>query len=434
MARILTAIPKGEKIGLAFSGGLDTSAAVVWMKQFCDVHCYTANLGQPDEPDLKLEDIPAKAMQLGAKSAKLVDCREFLVSEAFTAIMCGSFQVATAGNTYFNTTPLGRAVTSLELARAMRADGIKVWSDGCTYKGNDIERFYIFPRLIEPEMQFYKPWLDEEFVGKYGGRDELSELLENEGLAYRMPKESAYSTDMNILGATHEAKDLEYLNKSVHIIEPMLVEPTWRAGYKVEKEEVSIAFEKGVPVSINGEKFGSKFELILKATAIAGRHGLGMSDQIEDRIIGAKSRGIYEAPALALLHIVYDRLLTATHNEDMIDLQRSLGRKTGKWLYAGKWFDPQCMMLKDAMTKWIGSLITGEVTIELRAGNDYSILNTSGPEIKFNSAALSMEKEECSFTASDRIGQLTLRDNQINTNREQIASYKKLGLYGTEHL
>src|SRR3954447_17101313 len=318
MSHILQSVPVGKKVGLAFSGGLDTSAALHWMRAKGAIpYAYTANLGQPDETDY--EEIPRKALAYGAKVARLVDCRPQLVSEGIAAIQCGAFHISTAGNTYFNTTPLGRAVTGTMLVVAMREDGVDIWSDGSTYKGNDIERFYRYGLLANPALRIYKPWLDQRFIDELGGRKEMSGYLAKAGFDYKMSAEKAYSTDSNILGATHEAKDLEFLDKGIDLVKPIMGVAFWRSEVAVKPERVAVRFDHGRPVALNGQRFGDAVALLAEANAVGGRHGLGMSDQIENRIIEAKSRGIYEAPGMALLHIAYERLVTGIHNEDTIE-------------------------------------------------------------------------------------------------------------------
>ncbi|CAF3780205.1 unnamed protein product [Rotaria sp. Silwood1] len=427
MANILTTIPQNEKVGIAYSGGLDTSTAVLWMKEKgVKPYAYTANLGQPDE--IYIDDIPTKALSFGAEKARLIDCREQLVNEGLIALACGAFHITTAGKKYFNTTPLGRAVAGTMLVKAMMQDGINIWGDGSTYKGNDIERFYRYGLLVNPELKIYKPWLDEAFVNELGGRAEMSEFLHSRGHSYKMSAEKAYSTDSNIWGATHEAKDLEFLNQSIKIVEPIMGSPFWRSDCIIEPELVTIRFENGLPVSINGKKFENNIELVLFANQLGGRHGLGMSDQIENRIIEAKSRGIYEAPGIALLHIAYERLLTAIHNENTLDNYFTLGRKLGRLLYEGRWFDPQALMLKESIQRWISSVVTGEVQIELRRGDDYSIINTSGDNFSYRPERLSMESGKAEFGPTDRIGQLTMRNPDINDTREKLSIYGEKGI------
>jgi argininosuccinate synthase len=427
MGNILQSLPVGQRIGLAFSGGLDTSAAIHWMREHGSIpYAYTANLGQPDEPDY--DDIPRRALAYGAEQARLIDCREQLVSEGLAALQCGAIHITTAGVPYFNTTPLGRAVTGTMLVAAMMEDGIDVWGDGSTYKGNDIERFYRYGLLVNPHLRIYKPWLDEAFITELGGRAEMSAYLHQAGLDYRMSPEKAYSTDSNILGATHEAKDLERLDQSVYIVEPIMGVASWREDVAIPYEEVSVAFEDGWPVTINSETFPDLVALLSEANAIAGRHGLGVSDQIENRIIEAKSRGIYESPGLALLFIAYDRLVTGIHNEDTIDQYRTSGRRLGRLLYEGRWFDPQAMMLRESLQRWVARAITGEVTIGLRRGNDYSILNTTSPNLTYAPERLTMEKGEATFTPQDRIGQLTMRNNDIADTRQKLATYARGGI------
>ena len=427
-ATILQNVPVGQKVGIAFSGGLDTSAALLWMKQKGALpYAYTANLGQPDEEDYNA--IPKKADQYGAVKARLIDCRLQLALEGIAAIQCGAFHVTTGGMPYFNTTPLGRAVTGTMLVTAMKEDDVNIWGDGSTYKGNDIERFYRYGLLTNPALKIYKPWLDQTFIDELGGRSEMSQFLIDNGFDYKMSKEKAYSTDSNMLGATHEAKDLEFLNASMHIVEPIMGVAFWDENVKIEKETVTVRFEEGMPVAINGETFDSPVDLILKANEIGGRHGLGMSDQIENRIIEAKSRGIYEAPAMALLHIAYERLVTGIHNEDTIEQYRINGLRLGRLLYQGRWFDSQALMLRETAQRWVAKAITGEVTIELRRGNDYTILNTESDNLTYQPERLSMEKvEDAAFTPMDRIGQLTMRNLDISDTRAKLQLYSQSGL------
>lgn len=427
MGNILQHLPKNQKIGIAFSGGLDTSAALHWMRANGAIpYAYTANLGQPDEPDY--EDIPRRARAYGADQARLVDCRQQLVSEGLTALQCGAFHITTAGITYFNTTPLGRAVTGTMLVAAMMGDDVNIWGDGSTFKGNDIERFYRYGLLVNPNLQIYKPWLDQAFIDELGGRAEMSEYMRLAGFDYRMAAEKAYSTDSNILGATHEAKDLEQLDRGISIVNPIMGTPFWREDTPIAYEEVRITFADGLPVAINGQQFADQVALLTEANAIGGRHGLGMSDQIENRIIEAKSRGIYEAPGLALLYIAYERLVTGIHNEETIDQYRDSGRRLGRLLYEGRWFDPQAMMLRESLQRWVARLITGDVTIGLRRGNDYSILNTESPNLTYDPQRLTMEKGESTFSPQDRIGQLTMRNNDIADTRQKLLAYGASGL------
>jgi argininosuccinate synthase len=427
MSVILESLPVGQKVGIAFSGGLDTSAALHWMKQKGAIpYAYTANLGQPDEADY--DEIPRKALAYGAEKARLIDCRSALVHEAVAALQAGAFHITTAGVTYFNTTPLGRAVTGTMLVAAMKEDDVNIWGDGSTFKGNDIERFYRYGLLVNPELKVYKPWLDAAFIDELGGRAEMSAFMQRSGFAYKMSAEKAYSTDSNILGATHEAKDLEHLSSSVRIVQPIMGVSFWRDDVPVKAEQVAIRFEEGVPTALNGVVYSDVVELMLEANRIGGRHGLGMSDQIENRIIEAKSRGIYEAPGLALLFIAYERLITGIHNEDTIEQYRDHGRKLGRLLYQGRWFDSQAIMLRESAQRWVARPITGEVTVELRRGNDYSILNTESPNLTFHPNRLSMEKTESSFSARDRIGQLTMRNLDIADTREKLFTYARTGL------
>ena len=427
MPNILQRLPVGEKVGIAFSGGLDTSAALHWMREKGAVpYAYTANLGQPDETDY--DEIPRKAMGYGAERARLIECRAQLVAEGLAALQCGAFHISTAGQTYFNTTPLGRAVTGTMLVAAMREDDVNIWGDGSTFKGNDIERFYRYGLLTNPSLQVYKPWLDQQFIDELGGRTEMSEYLIKSGFDYKMSVEKAYSTDSNILGATHEAKDLEFLNKGMMIVQPIMGVAFWRADVAVPNETVSIRFADGMPVALNGETFASPLALFSEANIIGGRHGLGMSDQIENRIIEAKSRGIYEAPGLALLHIAYERLVTGIHNEDTIEQYRMNGRKLGRLLYQGRWLDSQALMLRDSAQRWVARAISGEVTIELRRGNDYTILDTTSANLTYKPERLTMERGEAFFTPLDRIGQLTMRNLDIMDTRDKLMLYTESGL------
>jgi len=425
---ILQNIPVGQKVGIAFSGGLDTSAALHWMKlKGALPYAYTANLGQPDETDY--DEIPRKAMQYGAEKARLIDCRSQLAAEGLAALQSGAFHISTAGVTYFNTTPLGRAVTGTMLVAAMKEDDVNIWGDGSTFKGNDIERFYRYGLLTNPALKIYKPWLDQAFIDELGGRAEMSAFMTEHGFGYKMSAEKAYSTDSNMLGATHEAKDLEQLNCGIRIVNPIMGVPFWKDDCVVKAEEVSVRFEEGRPVALNGVQYPDLVTLMLEANRIGGRHGLGMSDQIENRIIEAKSRGIYEAPGLALLFIAYERLVTGIHNEDTIEQYRDNGRKLGRLLYQGRWFDSQAIMLRETAQRWVARAITGEVTLELRRGNDYSLLNTESPNLTYAPERLSMEKvEDAPFSPLDRIGQLTMRNLDIVDTRAKLAIYAKSGL------
>jgi argininosuccinate synthase len=430
-AKVLTALPVGERVGIAFSGGLDTSAAVAWMREKgAKPYAYTADLGQPDESDLS--GVPSRALDYGAEHARLVDCSTELVHEGLVALQCGAFHITTAGKTYFNTTPLGRAVTGTLLVRAMKEDGVDIWGDGSTYKGNDIERFYRYGLLANPSLRIYKPWLDATFVREMGGRAEMSAFLTAKKLPYRDSAEKAYSTDANIWGATHEAKQLEELSTSMHIVKPIMGVAHWDAAVAIAPEDVTIEFREGWPVALNGKEFASQVELVHEANRIGGRHGLGMSDQIENRIIEAKSRGIYEAPGLALLHIAYERLLTAIHNENTLENYRQMGRRLGRLLYEGRWFDPQSLMLREPLMRWVGSLVTGIVTLQLRRGDDYTILSTSGPHLTYAPERLSMERvEDAAFGPLDRIGQLTMRNLDIQDTRSKIDEYRAAGTLGS---
>jgi argininosuccinate synthase len=427
-ATILQNLPINQKVGIAFSGGLDTSAALHWMKLKGAVpYAYTANLGQPDEADY--DEIPKKAMEYGAEKARLIDCRSQLAAEGIAALQAGAFHISTAGVTYFNTTPLGRAVTGTMLVAAMKEDDVNIWGDGSTFKGNDIERFYRYGLLTNPSLKIYKPWLDQLFIDELGGRAEMSAFMTKAGFGYKMSAEKAYSTDSNMLGATHEAKDLEFLNSGMKIVNPIMGVAFWKDDVVVKAETVSVRFEEGQPVALNGKTFANSVELIMEANRIGGRHGLGMSDQIENRIIEAKSRGIYEAPGLALLHIAYERLVTGIHNEDTIEQYRMNGLKLGRLLYQGRWFDPQSIMLRETAQRWIARAVTGEVTIELRRGNDYSLLNTESANLTYKPERLSMEKvEDAPFSPADRIGQLTMRNLDIVDTRDKLSIYVKTGL------
>jgi argininosuccinate synthase len=430
MSTILQQLPTGQKVGIAFSGGLDTSAALLWMRKKGAVpYAYTANLGQPDEPDY--DDIPRRALQYGAEKARLIDCRAQLVAEGLSALQCGAFHISTAGITYFNTTPIGRAVTGTMLVAAMKEDDVNIWGDGSTFKGNDIERFYRYGLLANPALKIYKPWLDQAFIDELGGRAEMSEFMRQAGFAYKMSAEKAYSTDSNMLGATHEAKDLEQLSSNIRIVQPIMGVASWRDDVVVRREEVSVRFEEGRPVALNGIEFGDPVELLAEANRVGGRHGLGVSDQIENRIIEAKSRGIYEAPGLALLFIAYERLVTGIHNEDTIEQYRDNGRRLGRLLYQGRWFDPQAIMLRESAQRWVARAVTGEVTLELRRGNDYSILDTASPNLTYKPERLTMEKGDSVFSPADRIGQLTMRNLDITDTRDKLMTYTQIGLLST---
>nr|NLD39878.1 argininosuccinate synthase [Actinomycetales bacterium] len=430
MAKVLGSLPVGERVGIAFSGGLDTAVAVAWMREKgAFPYTYTADIGQYDEPDI--DSVPDRAMEYGAEASRLVDCTEALVEEGFVALQCGAFHIRTAGKSYFNTTPLGRAVTGTMLVRAMLEDGVDIWGDGSTYKGNDIERFYRYGLLANPRLRIYKPWLDKDFVSELGGRQEMSEWLTARNLPYRASAEKAYSTDANIWGATHEAKRLEDLDTGVEIVEPIMGVASWREDVEIAPETITLTFEAGRPVAINGQAFDSPVALVHEANAIGGRHGLGVSDQIENRIIEAKSRGIYEAPGMALLHIGYERLLNAIHNEDTIANYHNEGRRLGRLMYEGRWLDPQSLMLRESLQRWVGSAVTGEVTLRLRRGDDYSILDTTGPSLSYHPDRLSMERvESAAFGPEDRIGQLTMRNLDIADSRNRLEQYVAQGLVG----
>jgi argininosuccinate synthase len=427
VSKVLSSLPVGERVGIAFSGGLDTSVAVAWMRHHGAIPCtYTADLGQYDEPDVA--SIPARALDYGAEHSRLVDCRRPLVEEGLTAIACGAFHIRSGGRTYFNTTPLGRAVAGTLLVRAMQKDAVSIWGDGSTFKGNDIERFYRYGLLANPALRIYKPWLDSAFVGELGGRKEMSEWLIAQGLPYRDSAEKAYSTDANILGATHEAKMLEHLDCSLEIVEPIMGVAHWKSDVAIDVEDVTVRFEQGRPTAINGRSYDDIVELFREANAIGGRHGLGMSDQIENRIIEAKSRGVYEAPGMALLFAVYERLVNAIHNEDTITTYQVEGRRLGRLLYEGRWFDPQSMMIRDSLLRWFATAVTGEVTLRLRRGEDYSILSTEGPALSYHPDRLSMERtDDAAFGPNDRIGQLTMRNLDIADTRAKLELYAGLG-------
>ena len=431
MSKVLTSIPVGERVGIAFSGGLDTSVAVAWMREKGAVPCtYTANIGQYDEPDI--EGVPGRAQEYGAELARLVDCRPELVEEGLVALACGAFHIRSGGRTYFNTTPLGRAVTGTMLIRAMKDDDVNIWGDGSTFKGNDIERFYRYGLLANSNLRIYKPWLDEAFVHELGGRDEMSQWLTERELPYRSSKEKAYSTDANIWGATHEAKRLEHLDTGMEIVEPIMGVRFWDPAVQIETEDVVVTFQAGRPVAINGDDLGGDaVALVMKANEIGGRHGLGMADQIENRIIEAKSRGIYEAPGMALLHIAYERLVNAVHNEDTIAAYHQQGRALGRLMYEGRWLDPQALMIRESLQRWVGSAVTGSVTLRLRRGEDYSIVDTSGENFSYHPDKLSMERvANAAFGPTDRIGQLTMRNLDIADSRSRLEQYVAMGLLG----
>jgi argininosuccinate synthase len=432
MSKVLTELPIGERVGLAFSGGLDTSVAVAWMREKGAIPCtYTADLGQYDEPDIA--SVPGRAGAYGAELSRMVDCRTAMVEEGLVALVCGAFHIRTGGRTYFNTTPIGRAVTGTMLVRAMREDDVWIWGDGSTYKGNDIERFYRYGLLANPQLRIYKPWLDADFVRELGGRAEMSQWLAERALPYRDSKEKAYSTDANIWGATHEAKELEHLNVGIEIVDPIMGVRFWDPAVEIATEEVSVTFEQGRPIAINSQTFATPVDLVMEANAIGGRHGLGMSDQIENRIIEAKSRGIYEAPGMALLHICYERLLSAIHNEDTLANYQLEGRKLGRLMYEGRWLDPQSLMLRESLQRWVGSAVSGTVTLRLRRGEDYSILDTEGKAFSYDPEKLSMERVgDAAFGPLDRIGQLTMRNLDIADSRTRLEQYAQLGLVGGE--
>ena len=423
MSKVLTSLPTGQRVGIAFSGGLDTSVAVAWMRSRGAVPCaYTADIGQYDEPDI--DTVPARALQYGAELARAVDCRRELVEEGLAALVCGAFHVRSAGRAYFNTTPLGRAVTGTMLVRAMHEDDVHIWGDGSTFKGNDIERFYRYGLLANPALRIYKPWLDAQFVNELGGRAEMSQWLVERDLPYRASKEKAYSTDANIWGATHEAKTLEHLDVPLETVDPIMGVKFWDPAVAIDPEDVTVRFVAGRPVAINGVDYDDSIALVHEANVIGGRHGLGMSDQIENRIIEAKSRGIYEAPGMALLWIAYERLLNAIHNEDTIANYHLEGRRLGRLLYEGRWLDPQALMLRESIQRWVASLVTGEVRVRLRRGEDYTILATSGPELSYHPDKLSMERtENAAFGPVDRIGQLTMRNLDLADSRSKLEQY-----------
>ncbi len=427
MTKVLSSLPIGEKVGIAFSGGLDTSVAVAWMREKGAIpYAYTADLGQYDETDIA--SIPDRALIYGAEAGRLVDCRQSLVEEGLAAIACGAFHIRTGGKAYFNTTPLGRVVTGTLLVRAMRDDNVEIWGDGSTYKGNDIERFYRYGLLANPNLRIYKPWLDAEFVSELGGRHEMSEWLQARDLPYRASTQKAYSTDANMLGATHEAKSLELLDTSYEIVEPIMGVKFWDSNVKIDSEDVTITFRQGRPVAINGKEFKDAVELMMEANTIGGRHGIGMSDQIENRIIEAKSRGIYEAPGMALIFAAYERLLSAIHNEDTIANYHAEGRRMGRLLYEGRWLDPQTLMLRESLTKWVASAVNGSVSLRLRRGDDYTILDTRGEGFSYHPEKLSMERtEDSAFGPTDRIGQLTMRNLDIQDTRNKLDLYRKQG-------
>jgi argininosuccinate synthase len=428
VSKVLTSLPKGERVGIAFSGGLDTSVAVAWMRAKGSIPCtYTADIGQYDEPDIS--GVPDRARQYGAEIARAVDCRPQLVEEGLAAMACGAFHIRSGNRTYFNSTPLGRAVTGTMLVRAMHQDGVDIWGDGSTFKGNDIERFYRYGLLANPDLRIYKPWLDADFVHELGGRAEMSRWLTTHDLPYRDSAEKAYSTDANIWGATHEAKTLEHLDVSLESVQPIMGVRFWDPEVEITTEDVTVRFVQGRPVAVNGTTYADAVSLVQAVNEIGGRHGLGMSDQIENRVIEAKSRGIYEAPGMALLWICYERLLNATHNEDTVAHYHVEGRRLGRLLYEGRWLDPQALMVRESIQRWVASLITGDVTLRLRRGEDYSILATSGQNFSYHPDKLSMERtDNAAFGPTDRIGQLTMRNLDIADSRD------KLELYATQPL
>jgi argininosuccinate synthase len=428
VSKVLISLPKGERVGIAFSGGLDTSVAVAWMRDRGSIPCtYTADIGQYDEPDIS--GVPDRARQYGAEIARAVDCRAQLVEEGLAAMACGAFHIRSGNRTYFNSTPLGRAVTGTMLVRAMHQDGVDIWGDGSTFKGNDIERFYRYGLLANPDLRIYKPWLDADFVHELGGRAEMSRWLTTHDLPYRDSAEKAYSTDANIWGATHEAKTLEHLDVSLESVQPIMGVRFWDPEVDITTEDVTVRFVQGRPVAVNGTTYADGVSLVQAVNEIGGRHGLGMSDQIENRVIEAKSRGIYEAPGMALLWICYERLLNATHNEDTLAHYHVEGRRLGRLLYEGRWLDPQALMVRESIQRWVASLITGDVTLRLRRGEDYSILATSGQNFSYHPDKLSMERtDNAAFGPTDRIGQLTMRNLDIADSRD------KLELYATQPL
>jgi argininosuccinate synthase len=430
VSKVIASLPVGERVGIAFSGGLDTAVAVAWMREHgAQPFAYTGDLGQYDEDDIT--GIPGRALAYGAESARLVDCRPELVHEGLVALQCGAFHISSAGRTYFNTTPLGRAVTGTMLVGAMREDGVSIWGDGSTYKGNDIERFYRYGLLANPQLRIYKPWLDAAFVAELGGRHEMSDWLQSRGLPYRAAREKAYSTDANIWGATHEAKLLERLDESMELVQPIMGVRFWDEAVAIAAEDVTVTFADGWPVAIDGVAFETPVALVQAANAVGGRHGLGMSDQIENRIIEAKSRGIYEAPGMALLHIAYERLVSAIHNEDTQASYRAEGRRLGRLLYEGRWFDPQALMLRESLQRWVGRAVSGEVRLRLRRGEDYTVLETRGPNLTYHPERLSMERtESAAFGPLDRIGQLTMRNLDIADSRAKLELYARSGLLG----
>ncbi|BDD82425.1 argininosuccinate synthase [Tsukamurella pulmonis] len=432
MSKVLSTLPIGERVGIAFSGGLDTSVAVAWMRDKGAVPCtYTANIGQPDEPDI--DAVPGRAKEYGAEIARLVDVQPLLVQEGIAALQTGAFHIRSGGKTYFNTTPIGRVVTGTMLVRAMKEDGVDIWGDGSTYKGNDIERFYRYGLMANPALRIYKPWLDSQFVTELGGRKEMSEWLVAHGFPYRDSTEKAYSTDANIWGATHEAKDLEYLNTGVVIVDPIMGVAPWDESVEITTEDVTVTFEAGVPVAINGVEYSDPVELVREANRIGGRHGLGISDQIENRIIEAKSRGIYEAPGMALLHATYERLVNAIHNEDTIATYHNEGRRLGRLMYEGRWLDPQSLMQREAIIRWVASAVTGSVTLRLRRGDDYSIIDTTGPNLSYHPEKLSMERVgDAAFGPDERIGQLTMRNLDIADSRSRLEQYAVQGIVAGE--
>ncbi len=423
MSKVLTSLPKGERVGIAFSGGLDTSVAVAWMRDKGAIPCtYTAHIGQYDETDI--DGVPDRALQYGAEISRMVDCRPELVEEGLVALSCGAFHIRSGGRAYFNTTPIGRAVTGTLLVRAMHEDRVDIWGDGSTFKGNDIERFYRYGLLANPGLRIYKPWLDADFVQELGGRTEMSQWLNQHNLPYRDSTEKAYSTDANIWGATHEAKTLEHLDVSLETVEPIMGVKFWDPAVQIAPEDVTIRFVRGRPVAVNGVDYSDPVSLVHAVNDIGGRHGIGMSDQIENRVIEAKSRGVYEAPGMALLWIAYERLLNAIHNEDTVAAYHAEGRRLGRLLYEGRWLDPQALMLRESLQRWIASVVTGEVTLRLRRGEDYTIVRTTGPAFSYHPDKLSMERtDNAAFGPTDRIGQLTMRNLDIADSRSKLEQY-----------
>ena len=423
MSKVLTSLPVGERVGIAFSGGLDTSVAVAWMREKGAVPCtYTADLGQYDEPEI--DTVPDRAGQYGAELARLVDCKSALVEEGLSAIACGAFHIRSGGKTYFNTTPLGRAVTGTLLVRAMHADGVEIWGDGSTFKGNDIERFYRYGLLANPNLRIYKPWLDADFVAELGGRHEMSAWLTERDLPYRSSQEKAYSTDANIWGATHEAKTLEHLDESMEVVEPIMGVKFWDPSVAIDTEDVTVTFVQGRPVADQRPRPRPASPSSTRPTRSAAATASGCPTRSRTGSSRPSRAASTRRPGMALLHIAYERLLNAVHNEDTLANYYAEGRRLGRLLYEGRWLDPQSLMMREAIQRWIASLVTGQVTLRLRRGDDYSIVDTRGENFSYHPDKLSMERvENAAFGPLDRIGQLTMRNLDIADSRAKLEVY-----------